>query len=80
MNVWQDQKQNYWSQSTWDRVIIVYHYAKTINRKKYDMQMITHDEQNGQNFGWTNEVILINIRGFVKKIKMKIKNEDQEWK
>ena len=39
------------------------------------MQMITHDEQNGQNYGWTNEVILINIRGFVKN-----ENEDQKWK
>ena len=36
--------------------------------------MITHDEQNGQNYGWSNEVILINICGFVKKTE----NEDQE--
>ena len=37
------------------------------------MQMITNDEQNGQNYGWTNEVILINIRGFVKKWKWRSK-------
>ena len=25
-----------------------------------------HDEKNGQNYGWSNEVILINSCGFVK--------------